>query len=438
MGKNKLNIEKLYQSQFDGFNVEPSHTVWGTVQQKLFWKQFLSFSLNSFNVYYLLAGLAAPVAVATVLLTQNPSIDTNLENVSGQPQQTTDEAVVLTDSDQLIKTLDQDATYQNIENESNQVSTKAVTEKTKKSELLKRPDTKTVPDATVKDTTEEVILLQQTELEQESEEIKSTVAFTASVLSGCAPLAITFINESDNSESNLWSFGDGGTSTEVNPSYVFDEPGQFIVKLQTMGEDGITRTESVDIGVFETPKAVFEFDEEVDIASGQPVNFYNYSKNADYYQWNFGDDNMSSLSDPVHYFEGTGSFDIKLKVWTANQCFDSLIVSNAFADQGYSIAFPTAFAPNPDGPTGGYYIENGTTNEVFHPAVNGEIIEYQLKIFSQTGRLLFESNDINIGWDGYFQEELMRQNVYIWKARGKFENGKTFVQSGDITLIRQR
>ena len=47
----------------------------------------------------------------------------------------------------------------------------------------------------------------------------------------------------------------------------------------------------------------------------------------------------------------TGSFDIKLKVWTANQCFDSLIVSNAFSDQGYNIAFPTAFTPNPAGPT---------------------------------------------------------------------------------------
>ena len=176
----------------------------------------------------------------------------------------------------------------------------------------------------------------------------------------------------------------------------------------------------------------------MDIASGQPVYFYNYSKNADYYQWNFGDNTRSSLSDPVHYYTETGSFDIKLKVWTAKQCFDSLIVSNAFADQGYSIAFPTAFAPNPDGPTGGYYTENGTNNEVFHPVVKGEIIEYQLKIFSQTGRQLFESNDISIGWDGYVQDKLVNQGVYIWKARGKFENGKTFVQSGDITLIRQR
>jgi len=437
MGKNKLNIEKLYQSQFDGFTVEPSHTVWGTVQQKLFWKHFLSFSLNSFNIYYLLAGLAVPVTVTAVLLTQNPTeADINIE--PGQAQQTTQEAAAMTDSNQLIKTLDQDATYQNIENESNLETSKATTEKTKKSELLKKPETRTVPETAIKDKVEETTILQQTELEQESEEMKSTVAFTASALSGCAPLAITFINESENSESNLWSFGDGGTSTEVNPSYVFDEPGQFLVKLQTIGEDGISRTESIDISVHETPKAVFEFDEEVDISTGQPVYFYNYSKNAEYYQWDFGDNNISSLSDPVHYYEGTGSFDIKLKVWTANLCFDSLIVSNAFADQGYSIAFPTAFAPTSSGPTGGYYTENGTTNEVFHPVINGEIIEYQLKIFSQMGRLLFESNDINIGWDGYVQDKLTSQGVYIWKARGKFENGKTFVQSGDITLIRQR
>ena len=68
------------------------------------------------------------------------------------------------------------------------------------------------------------------------------MAFSASALSGCAPLAITFTNESENSTSSLWSFGDGGTSTEVSPSYTFDEPGQSLVKLQAVGENGITRT----------------------------------------------------------------------------------------------------------------------------------------------------------------------------------------------------
>jgi hypothetical protein len=68
---------------------------------------------------------------------------------------------------------------------------------------------------------------------------------------------------------------------------------------------------------------------------------------------------------------------------------------------------------------------------------SGDLIEYQLKIFNRQGLQIFESNDVAYGWDGYYQEQLGAQAVYIWKARGKFSNGKTFVKSGDVTLIRQ-
>jgi len=66
-----------------------------------------------------------------------------------------------------------------------------------------------------------------------------------------------------------------------------------------------------------------------------------------------------------------------------------------------------------------------------------ELVEFQLKVFNRKGLLLFESKDISIGWDGYYNEQLMKQDVYIWKIRGKFNNGKTFVESGDVTLIKQ-
>ena len=89
------------------------------------------------------------------------------------------------------------------------------------------------------------------------------------------------------------------------------------------------------------------------------------------------------------------------------------------------------------GPTGGYYEINDISNTIFHPVVIGELVEYQLKIFNRQGLQIFESNDVAIGWDGYYQEKLSGQDVYIWKARGKFSNGKTFVKSGDLTLVKR-
>ena len=91
-------------------------------------------------MYYLLAGLAIPVTIAAMLLTRNPASDTAIDAVSGQPGQTTQEAAAQSDSGQMIKTLDHDATYQNIENTPNREVTKTTPVKTKKSEFLKNPD----------------------------------------------------------------------------------------------------------------------------------------------------------------------------------------------------------------------------------------------------------------------------------------------------------
>ena len=117
-------------------------------------------------------------------------------------------------------------------------------------------------------------------------------------------------------------------------------------------------------------------------------------------------------------------------------CMDSLVIKNAFENSLFEIRFPNAFRPNPNGPSNGYYTEGLTTNEVFHP-VYKSVVEYQLKIFNRFGLLIFESDDVNIGWDGYINDRLAKHDVYIWKVRGHFSNGQTFVKFGNVTLIRK-
>ena len=61
----------------------------------------------------------------------------------------------------------------------------------------------------------------------------STVAdFTYTATnSGKAPCDVTFNNTSLNAVGYLWDFGNGITSTEVNPTITYTEPGLYIVKL---------------------------------------------------------------------------------------------------------------------------------------------------------------------------------------------------------------
>lgn len=69
--------------------------------------------------------------------------------------------------------------------------------------------------------------------------------FFASETLGCAvPFTITFNNTSSNASSYEWDFGDGGTSTDENPSHTYTEAGTYSVSLHadggSCGTDDIT------------------------------------------------------------------------------------------------------------------------------------------------------------------------------------------------------
>ncbi len=102
------------------------------------------------------------------------------------------------------------------------------------------------------------------------------------------------------------------------------------------------------------------------------------------------------------------------------------------------LVFPNAFIPNSGGPSSGKYFNREIYNDIFHPKVKGEIAEYSLKIYSRTGALIFETKDINIGWDGYYQNKLMPEGVYPFIASGKFEDGSDFMKRGNITTIHRK
>ena len=428
MSGSKQNMEELFSSQFDGFEAEPSAGMWSRIRMQLFRKEFFRFSVNSLNIYYT-AVLAAAVIGGALLITnlagrQDPLVpDPGNEMIDREmsPAAGVEESVV-----------DIEAGMEKIESDAGDTGSVAERKESPEPSFATPPESVEEPENDRKQN-KQVKTDQQT-LKAE-EQIIVSAGFEASDYQGCAPLAVQFTSRSENAGSFYWSFGDGGSSDEEHPSYVFDEPGEYTVSLKIRGLDGKDYISARKMEVYVTPKAQFEYDEDISLAGGQPVYFYNYSKDAEYFAWDFGDDERSVLSDPVHYYRSAGNYDITLKVWTVNQCFDSTTVLNAFALSENNILFPNAFTPNMSGPAGGFYTVGDPRNEVFYPVVKGEVSEYELKIYNRAGQVIFETKDINYGWDGYYKDKLSGQGVYIWKARGRYSNGKTFVKSGDITLI---
>jgi gliding motility-associated-like protein len=121
-----------------------------------------------------------------------------------------------------------------------------------------------------------------------------------------------------------------------------------------------------------------------------------------------------------------GTYDVTLKVWTENNCFDLYVMKNAvFVEPSGIIEFPNAFRPASP-------LEE---NKVFKPGIIDHVGTYHLMIFNRWGELIFESANQDIGWDGTYKGETAKQDVYIWKVTGTYTDGKGFTKTGDVTLM---
>lgn len=70
-----------------------------------------------------------------------------------------------------------------------------------------------------------------------------------------------------------------------------------------------------------TPEAYFSVDK-AEPEVGQEVFFYNESDNAVEFEWDFGDGFMSNEVNPVHIFNGTGTFEVILTVYSGSGLSD--------------------------------------------------------------------------------------------------------------------
>ena len=253
---------------------------------------------------------------------------------------------------------------------------------------------------------------------------------------GCPALKVDFYSTTTNAETYLWEFGDGNISTEPNPTHTYYTEGTYNVKLTVQGPGGITVKDDLEIEVYPEPTALFDVFPNVITVPGE-VAMGNKSIGADSYLWDFGDGNTSTETSPVHEYNVAGNFTVSLEAENEYGCTNTYVQNEAVtAQEGGKIKFPNAFTPNPGGENDGTYNRTDNNNYIFYPGIQDGIEEYQLQIYSRWGQLLFESNDIKVGWNGYYKGRLCSQGVYIWKATCRFSTGQTKVYTGDVTLLR--
>jgi len=145
--------------------------------------------------------------------------------------------------------------------------------------------------------------------------------FSATPLSGKAPLKVKFTSTSTGSPTSWkWNFGDGSALvTEQNPEHTYSTAGVYTVKhtaINAYGRDTAIKTNYITVGSA-SPKAAFS----ASPTSGKTplkVQFTDKSaNNPTSWKWSFGDGTYSTQKNPKHTYSKIGKYTVSLTVKNA-------------------------------------------------------------------------------------------------------------------------
>lgn len=154
-----------------------------------------------------------------------------------------------------------------------------------------------------------------------------TAAFTTTPTAGCENTPMTFNNTSLGSGSAFWDFGDGTTSTALNPSHVFTSSGTFNVKLVAINgacSDSVT----IPITINPQPEADFDATPINPCPAPAVIQYNNLSTGGATYAWVFGNGTTSTAANPTATYNSNGYFNVTLIATSAAGCKDTITKPN--------------------------------------------------------------------------------------------------------------
>lgn len=257
--------------------------------------------------------------------------------------------------------------------------------------------------------------------------------FIADITEGCDPLTVNFSNlTSGNSNECVWDFGDGNTSQVCdNTTHTYTSGGNYTVSLTVSTANGCsgTVTKINYITVTSKPIASFEANPMVATVFDPEVNFYNTSTNANSYEWNFGDGSPYSndFNTSHTYSDDPSNYIVTLVVSNGDGCSDT--VRTAIKVEDVIIFYiPNTFTP-----------DGNSFNDYFSPVFTSGIdpYDFNMQIFNRWGELVFETNNMDIGWDGRNEKGIIKDGTYVWKLEfQETMSDKRHTHVGHISIIR--
>lgn len=214
------------------------------------------------------------------------------------------------------------------------------------------------------------------------------------------------ITNKANIDSVSWNFGDGATSTVNDPFHQYGQPGTYRVRL-TEKFDGKDFIDSLPVTVYPLP--YIGLGDSILLYSGSTINLHAGGGNMEY-NWSTGSaDSIISVGRQGNYW-----------VWVKDH--HCCVNTDSVYVKVFQYFIPNAFTPNGDG-----------RNDIFRITGLYRNVRFRMFVYNRWGQLVFQSENINDGWDGTYKNTACPPDTYTWVINIDFL-GQDIVTKGSISL----
>ena len=210
-----------------------------------------------------------------------------------------------------------------------------------------------------------------------------------------------------------WSNGLSTQSIRVNPVTT--------TTYDVVVTDAYGCSESGSTSVTVNPLPGVYAGEDTSIMAGSEIRLHGSGGGISYLWSSVADLDCASCLNPATRPLHTQNY--VLSTVDSNGCRNSDWVT-VFVEDCLVLYVPNAFTP----------ANHDDHNDVFY--INGTCIhDFELYIYDRWGMQLFESRDLNNGWDGTYLGQVVQKDVYVWIAKARSISGLSIYKTGKVTVM---
>lgn len=220
----------------------------------------------------------------------------------------------------------------------------------------------------------------------------------------------------------IWDFGDGTTSSVINPRHTYATPGNYSVKLKLV-TGAACLSNSLILPLIIKPLTVTVTANQ-SILVGQSVTLFASAPTGSSYQW-LPTTWLKNNNNSVIVATPLDDIVYKVTATTIDGCKseDSVFIK---VIQYEDVYVPSGFTPNQDG-----------KNDDLIPYYHGKIDLQEFAVFNRWGQKIFSTSQRGSGWDGKVNGIVQNSGVYVWEVKITDTRNKNKQElKGTFVLIR--